>query len=1052
MKKTLAIILSIVMAISMLPLGAFAYDGTVKDIDLTPREPYEVFFETGGYWDTDSEDEKYYWYNGFIGRGTGDVFTITDENDAQHSYTCVYRDGDYILVDSESGDEINYNEVQMINEQDRPGKHFTLGDENYFTIEFRGVRKDIPVSVIENPVEAINFVPVDGTYQRIKETGGHWDTDKNGEEFYYYTPEFRSGDQLEVTFAGDEEPTVYTYRDGSNGHGFFDDNDEILYQGDGIKRLYTSRDSYAHWTVEDGGVFTVRYFDRECEVEVEIIENPVTAIEYQRNGKDEFVEGDTRYDENDGNSYYQLDNFREGDVLIVFEGDESTRYTCVWDEDEWDYVFESEDGESMIETGWEDGQIHLGHNQREKAWTLGNQNEFYAEYMGRTYTLYATVKENPVESISYTRARAQEYLFEVDGYEWDEIFEYNLNNAETGDVLSVKFKDKAKAVDYTYKWNDEEMEWEFVAENGDVISREAVNFYADQRNHPWTLGSNPYTVSYSGKSVTLYASVIVDPVDYIEFTRSRDVVEILEGTDGWEDGEGNWIYDTPWFEYGDALTVHYKEGQPKTFTYNYYEEPGYSCFKADDGEVLNGVDFESNQSDTPWTVGDNNEYYVVYHGKKSAPLKVTIKKNTVTGIDFIRANPIVIYADDTKEIYYPPEDETFEGYDIPFFEAGDKLIVHDSEAGDKEYVLTFNEEDREYYFVCGNDVLARDAVNVYDNQYESPWSVDGLDNYFFVSYLGQTTKVPVTIIESDVESIEYTVADPDRLVLIENSDKNGSWGMNWGINFFYYYRPDGYLGDTLTVNYKNGTSSVYTVKFDGTPGGIGIYLENDEGERIAKDEVVFFDNQYDNHWYPDEDNYYYVKYKGVSASIPVTIAHDYEKEVIAPTCVDEGYTRYTCRACGEEYEDDFVKPTGKHISDKGTVTTKPTYTKEGVKTYKCTVCGKKLKTEKIAKLEKKANTIKASGKTVNLKLKDVKKKAQTVKKSKAYSISKAKGTVTFAKSSGNKAITVDKKSGSIKVKKGLKKGTYKVKIKVKAAGTTEYKSKTVTVTVKVVIK
>ena len=36
--------------------------------------------------------------------------------------------------------------------------------------------------------------------------------------------------------------------------------------------------------------------------------------------------------------------------------------------------------------------------------------------------------------------------------------------------------------------------------------------------------------------------------------------------------------------------------------------------------------------------------------------------------------------------------------------------------------------------------------------------------------------------------------------------------------------------------------------------------------------------------------------------------HDYETVVTPPTCTEEGYTTYTCSACGHTYEDDFVDP------------------------------------------------------------------------------------------------------------------------------------------------
>ena len=41
---------------------------------------------------------------------------------------------------------------------------------------------------------------------------------------------------------------------------------------------------------------------------------------------------------------------------------------------------------------------------------------------------------------------------------------------------------------------------------------------------------------------------------------------------------------------------------------------------------------------------------------------------------------------------------------------------------------------------------------------------------------------------------------------------------------------------------------------------------------------------------------------------------------------------------------------------------------------------------------------------------------------------------------GNKKITVDKKIGMVTVKKGLKKGSYSVKVKVKATGNASFKA------------
>ena len=97
------------------------------------------------------------------------------------------------------------------------------------------------------------------------------------------------------------------------------------------------------------------------------------------------------------------------------------------------------------------------------------------------------------------------------------------------------------------------------------------------------------------------------------------------------------------------------------------------------------------------------------------------------------------------------------------------------------------------------------------------------------------------------------------------------------------------------------------------------------------------------------------------------------------------------------------------------------------------------------------NPMTVKAKTVKVKAADLKKKSKTLDRSEVLTVSKAKGTVTYSKSSGNKKITISK-TGKVTLKKGLKKGTYKVKVKVKAAGNASYKSrtKTVTFTIKVI--
>ena len=114
------------------------------------------------------------------------------------------------------------------------------------------------------------------------------------------------------------------------------------------------------------------------------------------------------------------------------------------------------------------------------------------------------------------------------------------------------------------------------------------------------------------------------------------------------------------------------------------------------------------------------------------------------------------------------------------------------------------------------------------------------------------------------------------------------------------------------------------------------------------------------------------------------------------------------------------------------------------------------KTMKSAKgwVKKSANPLSVEGKTATVKYSKLKNKNQTLRAANVIKFVKAgQGALTYAKVSGNKGITINKKIGKVTVNKGLKKGTYKVKATVKAAGNNKYKAslaKNVTFKVKVV--
>lgn len=96
-------------------------------------------------------------------------------------------------------------------------------------------------------------------------------------------------------------------------------------------------------------------------------------------------------------------------------------------------------------------------------------------------------------------------------------------------------------------------------------------------------------------------------------------------------------------------------------------------------------------------------------------------------------------------------------------------------------------------------------------------------------------------------------------------------------------------------------------------------------------------------------------------------------------------------------------------------------------------------TQKVTVKKLKVKKVKASA---------LRRKSKVVK---AVKVSGAKGKVTYVKAGGSKKLKVNKKTGKVTIKKGTRKGRYKVKIKVKAAAKERYLActKTVKVTVRV---
>ena len=108
----------------------------------------------------------------------------------------------------------------------------------------------------------------------------------------------------------------------------------------------------------------------------------------------------------------------------------------------------------------------------------------------------------------------------------------------------------------------------------------------------------------------------------------------------------------------------------------------------------------------------------------------------------------------------------------------------------------------------------------------------------------------------------------------------------------------------------------------------------------------------------------------------------------------------------------------------------------------------------IVTVDRAAQPMKVGKKVKAVKASKLKKKRVAIKLKSLIKVSKAMGKVTYKVKAANKKSkkALKYKKGKIYIKKNTKKGTYKVRVKVIAAGNSQYKGASKTVTIKIKVK
>ena len=376
----------------------------------------------------------------------------------------------------------------------------------------------------------------------------------------------------------------------------------------------------------------------------------------------------------------------------------------------------------------------------------------------------------------------------------------------------------------------------------------------------------------------------------IEFTSENGDIVFFENTGGYEDtteeGEDFYYYDVydAIFKDGSIITVTMEDGEKEVYAY----DSASDTFMTSDGECLRGLDFNSNQYSSPWTIGGENYIYLSYMDK-TCEIPVSILENTVGSINYEPAEDIVLLEntggfterdEDGQEFYFYDEWDARHN--------GDILTVTDKDGNETAY--TYDEDEEKYVAENGNAIVRRD-VRIDSDQYHSHWGVG--ENSVFVEYMGKTCEFTVAIQKNPVESISYEPAN--EITLMENT---GGY-TEYDEDDQKYYRYDEFDiprdGDILTVTDTDG--NVVSYAYNGEENR----YESVDGDIIDEDMVQVKSDQYYNHWTIGGDYYVTIEYMGRTCSVPVTIVESPIKS-ISFELLNGG--KIPENTCGEWYDDE----------------------------------------------------------------------------------------------------------------------------------------------------
>ena len=496
----------------------YNYDGedckfTITKVDLPESvsvnftEPLEIVENISGYWNTaeiwnDATEEyvyvDFFVYNVPFQYFSGNTITLTYADGTSDVYTC-----DGVEYFNEQGEVLRFDYYSDQSYENR----WTIGSDNYFTLNVMGTETQIPVTIVEDPYESIEFVLAQ-PIEIIENTNGYWYSDEiwNEEteeyesvEYYnYYMPSiYNNGNQIVVNY---KDGTIDTYV--CNGDRFLNGSGELI-----SPECFGYQSYDNQWTLGVNNYIVVSALGKEVQVPVSIIEDPYESIEFVPVKTIEIIENtngnwssvDVWNEELEEYEtiefyYYNTPSIYSAGNQIIINYKDGTSKTYTYDNLEyWDFV--DSDGNSISVSTY-DNQNY------ENPWVLGSDNYFTIDVLGKEIHASVTIIEDPYESIEFVPAQPIEIIENTNGY-WSSDEIWNEETEEYENVEYFKYYTpndsiyaEGSAITINYKNGAREV-YTCDGDNGSYInsSGEYLNFEITSNqsyNNRWILGSDNY--------------------------------------------------------------------------------------------------------------------------------------------------------------------------------------------------------------------------------------------------------------------------------------------------------------------------------------------------------------------------------------------------------------------------------------------------------------------------------------------------------------------------------------------------------------------------------